>query len=94
MGKTLHSQGGRTVVYMVKKMFDISAHASGLINVTPASMLPLHRSTMRSIWISNISPSRSARFDMTIASLNSLSALGRLAVRPAFRIRAFRPCKW
>jgi hypothetical protein len=43
MGKTLHSQGGRTVVWMVKKMFDISAPClrfnerdSGLYAAAPA----------------------------------------------------------
>ena len=31
---------------------------------------------------------------LPIASLNSLRAFGRLAVRPPLEIRALRPCKW
>lgn len=65
--------------------------SSGRISVTPASMLPDHRSTILSIWISNSSPSRSGLLLITIASLNSDSALGRLAVRPVLEIRALRP---
>ena len=38
---------------------------SCLISVTPASMDPDHRSTIRSIWISNSSPSRSGRLLIT-----------------------------
>ena len=67
------------------------SRSSGLMRVTPASMLPLHRSTILSSWISKSSPSRRGLLLITIASLNSERALGLLAVRPVLEILAFLP---
>ena len=70
------------------------SRSSGRMRVTPASMEPDHRSTIRSMTISKGSPSRSGRLETTIASLNSPSALGRDAVMPLLPMRALRPCRW
>ena len=60
----------------------------------PASIDPLHRSTILSIDTSKSSLSRSGRLLMTMASLNSPRALGRDAVLPPLVMVALRPCKW
>ena len=46
-------------------VFGSKKNCSCLINVTPASMDPDQRSTIRSIWISNSSPSRRGRLLIT-----------------------------
>ena len=92
---TTHSTDQNVKITMAE-IFTVfgKSRSSGLISVTPASIDPDQRSTVCSITISKTSSSRRGRLDITMASLNSPKALGRVADRPLLLIRALRPDKW